>query len=344
MTSRPVRTLVSVVFASYGNADLLARAIPPMLAAQACDVEVLVVNNDPEQDISAALGPVASDSVRILEMGGNAGYCGAHNRGIAESRGEFVFLANTDLFVAADYLDELVAFFQRRPRAACANGKIFRYDLVEDRPTRLLDTAGLSFGRNRRGTDRGEGTEDDGAFEAEEQVFAVTGAAFFARRRALEEVAVEGEVLDETFFMYREDLDLSWRLRLAGWECWYVPTALAYHARSSRGLGSKAYRSNPLEFHRQQRVKPELSRTNSMRNQWLMLVKNEDLSNLVRDFPHIAVRELSVVAWALLFSPGTLVAVPEFARALRRTLAKRRAIKRRQAVPPGALREWFERG
>jgi GT2 family glycosyltransferase len=339
-----VRTLVSVVFASYGDAHLLARAIPPVLAARTCDIDVLVVNNDPEQDVSAALGPVSGDSVRIVEMGGNAGYCGAHNRGIAESRGEFVFLANTDLFVAADCVDELVAFFQRRPRAACANGKILRYDLVEDRPTQLLDTAGLSIGRNRRGTDRGEGTDDDGAFDAEEQIFAANGAAFFARRRALEDVAVEGEVLDETFFMYKEDLDLSWRLRLAGWECWYVPTARAYHARTSRGLGSMAYRSSPLEFHRQQRVKPQLSRTNSMRNQWLMLVKNEDLSNLVRDFPHIAIRELSIVAWALLFSPRTLVAVPEFARSLRRALAKRRVIKRRQAVPPAALREWFGRG
>jgi hypothetical protein len=105
-----------------------------------------------------------------------------------------------------------------------------------------------------------------------------------------------------------------------------------------------AYRSSPLEFHRQQRVKPQLSRTNSMRNQWLMLVKNEDLSNLVRDLPHIAVRELSIVGWAILFSPKTLVAVPEFARSLRQALAKRRVIKRRQAVSPAALREWFERG
>lgn len=338
-----MRPLVSIVFASYGSTHLLARAIPPVLSARTCDVEVLVVNNDPGEDVAADLGPVAGGSVRIVEMGHNAGYCGAHNRGFAESRGEFVLFANADLFVSDDYVDELVAFMQRRPRAACANGKIFRYDLVEDRPTELLDTAGLSIGRNRRGTDRGEGRDADGAYETEEQVFAANGAAFFARRRALEDVAVDGEVFDEMFFMYREDLDLSWRLRLAGWECWYVPTAHAYHARASRGLGSLAYRSSPLAFHRQQRLKPRLSRTNSMRNQWLMLVKNEDLSNLVRDLPHIAVRELGVVVWALLFSPRTLVAVPEFARALPRALGKRRLIKQRQTVPARAIRDWFGR-
>ncbi|MDP9223802.1 MAG: glycosyltransferase [Actinomycetota bacterium] len=190
-----MRPIVSVVFATHGDAHLLARAIPPVLAAQTCEIEVLVVNNDSEQNVSAALGRLASESVRIVDMGRNAGFSGAHNRGIAESRGEFVLLANTDLFVAADYVDELVAFFARHPRAACANGKILRYDLVEGRPTQLLDTAGLSIGRNRRGTDRGEGSNDDGAFDAEEQVFAVSGAAFFARRAALEDVAVDGEVL-----------------------------------------------------------------------------------------------------------------------------------------------------
>jgi GT2 family glycosyltransferase len=343
VTHRPVRTLVSVVFASYRDPHLLVRAIPPVLAARTCDVEVVVVNNEPDHDVSAMLGPLAGESVRIIEMGGNRGYCGAYNRGIAESRSEFVFLANPDLFVADDYVDELVAFFHRRPRAACANGKILRYDLVEDRPTELLDTAGLSIGRNRRGMDRGEGSDDEGSFEVEEQVFAANGAAFFARRRALEDVAVDGEIFDESFFMYKEDLDLCWRLRLAGWECWYVPTAHAYHARSSRGLGSLSYRSSPLAFHRQQRLKPPLSRTNSMRNQWLMLVKNEDLSNLVRDLPHIALRELGVVVWTILFSPRTLVAVPEFGRLLRRALAKRRLIKQRQVVPAAAMREWFGR-
>lgn len=334
---------VTVLFATFGDAELLARAVPPVLAARSCDVEVVVVNNEPAQDVAAALPPELRGRVRILEMERNAGFSAAHNRGIAETAGDFLFLVNTDLFVEPDHVDELVAFFARRPRAACANGKILRYDLDRDRPTTLIDTAGLAIGRNRRGVDRGEGLADDGSFDAEQEVFAVNGAAFFARRSALEEAALGGEILDETFFMYKEDLDLSWRLRLLGWECWYVPSARGYHARSSRGLGSRAYRSSPLAFHRQQRTKPLMSRTYSLRNQWLVLVKNEDVSNFSRDLPHIVVRELGVVAWTLLFSPRTLVAVPQFARLLRRALAKRRVIKRRQVVPAAALREWFER-
>ena len=85
--------------------------------------------------------------------------------------------------------------------------------------------------------------------------------------------------------MYKEDVDLCWRLRLAGWECWYVPAAVAYHARTSRGLADKDYLAAPRAFHENQRAKPGYVRSNSMKNQWLLLVKNDDISNLARDLP-----------------------------------------------------------
>jgi len=130
-------------------------------------------------------------------------------------------------------------------------------------------------------------------------------------------------------------------LREAGWECWYVPSAVAYHGRTSRGLGEKAYLAALLEFHRNQRHKSQLVKVNSMKNQWLMLVKNEDPSNLVRDLPFICARELAILAYTAAFSPRALIAIPRFARALPSALRKRRAIKARQVTPPRELRCWF---
>jgi hypothetical protein len=277
-------------------------------------------------------------------MGENAGFCAAHNRGIRETAGEFVFLANPDLVVAEDHLDVLVQLFARRPRAACANGKLIRYDAERGRETNVIDSAGLAIGRNRRAVDRGEGlVERPGLYDGEEEVFAVSGAAFFARRAALEEAAADGEVLDESFFMYKEDVDLSWRLRALGWECWYVPSARAHHARSSRGLGAKSYASAIREFHRSQLAKPAPSRVHSLRNQWLLLVKNEDLSSFARDFLPIVAREAAVVGWTILFSPRSLVAVGEFAARLPGALAKRRWIRARRVVPAADLRLWLGR-
>ena len=99
----------------------------------------------------------------------------------------------------------------------------------------------MRSGRDRGAFDRGENELDVGQYELEEQVFGVSAAALVARREALESVRVAGEYLDETFFMYKEDVDLSWRFRLAGWECWYVPSAVAYHARTSRAPRLEAW-------------------------------------------------------------------------------------------------------
>ena len=95
--------------------------------------------------------------------------------------------------------------------------------------------------RDRRVFDRGENERDEGQFDRDEEVFGVSGAALVARREALESVELDGQYLDESFHMYKEDVDLCWRLRLAGWECWYVAGAVAYHARTSHGLSGTGY-------------------------------------------------------------------------------------------------------
>jgi hypothetical protein len=79
-----------------------------------------------------------------------------------------------------------------------------------------------------------------------------------------------------------------------------------------------------------------------MKNQWLMLVKNEDRYNFVRDFPFILAREAMVVTHNLLFAPRALVAMPMTVRMLRETLRKRRATKAKQRVHPGELRQWLD--
>ena len=78
-----------------------------------------------------------------------------------------------------------------------------------------------------------------------------------------------------------------------------------------------------------------------MKNQWLMLMKNEDVSNLARDFPFILARELMVVAHRLVFAPRSLAAVPMTLRITRETLRKRRVVKGAQRMSPKALRGWL---
>src|SRR5206468_2603702 len=144
-------------------------------------------------------------------------------------------------------------------------------------------------------------------------------------------------VLAESFYMYKDDVDLSWRLRLAGWELWYVPTAFAYHGRTSCALGRTSFLSNVSTFHRNERSKPRHVRLNSMKNQWLVLVRNDDLANVRRDLHRILGRELLILGYNLVFSPrDTAIAIWQFLRVLPGALRCRREIHRRRAVTPEA--------
>jgi GT2 family glycosyltransferase len=274
-------------------------------------------------------------------MGFDAGFAPAMNRAIAASTGELVLVLDSDVFLEPGYVPAMIEFFETHERAGCAGGKLLRFDMERRVPTNVIDTAGVRLGRNRRLIGRGEGSIDDGRFELEEQVFGVDGAGLVARRGALESIQIDGEYFDPAFFMHKEDADLCWRLRLAGWEIWYVPSAIGSHGRTTRSLGEQSYLASIADAHRAEKAKYQFVRVHAMKNQWLMLAKNEDGYNFVRDLPFIVGRELMVFTYNLFFAPRTLVAVKHFAKAYSSALAKRRVIKRRQQIAPREFRRWL---
>lgn len=334
---------LSVLIPTHADADLLRTSLPVLLADPAADIEVIIINNDPQQDVRRAIGEYASDvRTTIVEMGYEGDFPRAINRGIRTATGDLVMLCNADLFPSPTYLPTLQEFFKRRPRAGAATGKLIRFDLEGAEATNVIDSAGLILTRQRRLKARGEGEVDVGQFETERELFAIDGAAMVLRRAALDDIMVDGEYLDENFVAHKEDHDLSWRVQLAGWECWYVPEAVAYHARTTRGLGSKPYLKAIGEFHRQQAEKTAEVRTHAMKNQWLLLLKHEDMYNFIRDAPFIIARELTLIGHGLVFSPRTLKAIPMTIRILPETLRKRRAAKARQRMDAAALRRWID--
>jgi GT2 family glycosyltransferase len=331
--------LVTALVPTHNDLELLERTLP--LLADAPDVEVVIVNNDPSQDVRGWADEHFPDA-RVIEMGFDSGYARAMNTAIAQTRGEFVLLLDSDVFLTTSYISEMIRFLAAHPHAGCAGGKLFRYDLAADRQTDVLDTAGIRLARSRRVISRGEGERDLGNYDRAEQLFGVDGAGMIVRRSALESVAVDGEYFDSSFFMHKEDTDLCWRLRLAGWEVWYVPSAVAAHGRTTRGLGDRRYLTSIAAFHRNERTKRPLVRLHAMKNQWLLLTKNEDSHNFVRDLPFIVGRECLVFLYNCVFAPMTLAAVREYARLLRPTIRKRRLIKQRQTVAPVEIRCWLD--
>ncbi|MHB1685268.1 MAG: glycosyltransferase [Bacilli bacterium] len=95
----------------------------------------------------------------------------------------------------------------------------------------MIDSAGLRMGPFLHARDRGAGSEDEGQFETPQPVWGVCGAAALYSAAMLRELAEHGPIFDDTFFIYKEDVDLCWRARLLGWSFHYEPSAIADHDR-----------------------------------------------------------------------------------------------------------------
>jgi len=210
---------VSAVIINYNGKHLL-EIVLPSLAAQTYDGFEVVVVDDGSHDGSTDYLADRWPAARVVALAENVGVAAALNRGIAAASGEYVALLNNDLELEPTWLAEMVAGIERHARAATVACKLRSYQERE-----RLDGAGDALTRAIVAGRRGHGELDRGQYEREEEVFAPTAGAGLYRASALAEV---GE-FDESFFAYLEDVDWGVRARLAGYESWYVPTAVAYH-------------------------------------------------------------------------------------------------------------------
>jgi GT2 family glycosyltransferase len=318
-------SLTTAIVLSYQSARHLESCFAALLAQTVPPGQTILVDNgssDGGPDLVRARHP----GVEILLLGENAGYAAAHDRALARSRGERVLFLNPDCRLAPDYLERLHETLARDEDAAAVQGKLLKSDGAG---SPVIDSTGIVLTRSRRNFDRGEGEPDRGQFDQPGEVFGVTGAAALWRREALDDVAIAGEPLDASYWMYREDLDLSWRARLFGWRFLYDPRAVAWHAR---GFGRRD----------RSRV-PRPLRHASLRNRYLTIWKNDDPIGVLRDLPWLVPFEVAQAAWVLVRDPALLLAYADAALRLPRALAKRRAIQGRREVGRAEIARWLVR-
>jgi GT2 family glycosyltransferase len=192
--------------------------------------------------------------------------------------------------------------------------------------TDTIDSTGLVMHRDRRVVARRQGERETEADLVAGSVWGVDGPAPVYLRTALvaaREPRTGGgwEVLDEDFFMYKEDIDLAWRLRLLGWTAWYEPKALAWHARAAGGPDRFV-----LDLIRADRTVPRWIRAISWRNHRLMQLKNECPSEYLRDLPWILGREILSLGFLTMVDPRLLEAVGRFIQGVPGAFDKRRSI------------------
>ncbi len=333
---------VSVHIVAWNSMGFLPDLLKSIFSQTYEGMHVMVVDNGSDDGAEAFIRANYPRTM-VLRNVRNLGFATAHNQAIryaiehwndSDLSDRFVLVANPDTIWSPTFLEELVRAAEQDPKAGSFQGKLLRAyrehgedeALAETVRSERIDSTGLSMHRDRTVTDRGAGELDTGQHDPSTDVFGPTGALALYRASALQGVRDEDGYFDPDFFVYKEDVDLAWRLRRAGWTSRYVPGALAHHHRNMFGTESAGW----MERIRNRRSKSPARNWYSTRNQLLLLAKNEPFWSGLLALPWIVWFEARRFAYVCLLEPSSLSAYFSAARLFPRMFLKRfRSAKQR---------------
>ena len=291
---------------------MLRHALPTALAQEGIDMDVVVVDNGSEDSTAQVASGLGVRCVRIEER---QSWPRAMNVALRNVGGGALLFMQPDCFLTPGFIANAVRRLDAEDVGSIAPKLIRTLGPSPAQRLDAIDTAGMVVDRRRKNGLVGHGRPSL-AFDRPAEVFGADGAVALYRRAALDEVAVDGQVIDEDLVTWGSDADLAWRLRLLGWRCVYEPSAVAYHVRTY----SPSTRARM----------PEWDRMMQFRNRYLMIAKNDPLPSLLRDLPRIAAYDLLALPYALLRERCLLRGYLEAIRLLPRMLRKRATLRRRR--------------
>lgn len=218
----------SVIIVAYNSGHVLSKCLAALARQTFTDFEILLVDNGVNDGAVEALGSV-DPRTRIIRPGHNLGFAAGNNLAAREARANWLVLLNPDAFPAPDWLTQIGKAIRRYPSVAMFGSTQFKADdpLALDGAGDCYHPLGLAW----RG---GEGETLD-MVDVDTEVFGPCAAAAAYRKGTFEEAGG----FAEQFFCYYEDVDLAFRLRLAGATCVQLAAARVGHVGSSTtGKGS----------------------------------------------------------------------------------------------------------
>jgi GT2 family glycosyltransferase len=226
---------VDIIIPTYNGLALLTACLDALRRQTFRDFAILVVDDGSTDGTAEALARDYPEA-RVLRRAKNGGLAAACNAGIAATRGELVCLLNNDTEAEPGWLAALVAALDAAPGAGSAASKMLLFDRRD-----TLHSAGDGFAITGVPVNRGVWRRDTGQYDRATEIFGPCAGAALYRRSALDAIADDtGAPFDEDLFMYCEDVDLNWRLQLAGQRSVFAPDARIYHHLSATGGGAFA--------------------------------------------------------------------------------------------------------
>jgi GT2 family glycosyltransferase len=308
---------VSIVTVSVNGIKWLKSLFASILASDypSNKLEVIYVDNgstDGSVDFARQLfenGP----SLRIIENGCNMGWSPANNQGIEIARNEIILCISNDMEVDSRWIKEIVR------------------TMGSDKKVGIVQCNSLSLW-NRKVPDSGMNYLDKFGFaysyaptESDAEVFYAEGMAFAIRKEVVREIGV----LDEYFFMEYDDMDYSWRARLAGYKVLFSLAAKVYHARGGTVGSTYFQRINNTKWY--------------TRNHIVTILKNYELTNILKVLPIVLTIESSKILYLMFVkknqklanaaSKGLLTVLKDFPTIFK----KRMTVQKMRKVPDSVI-------
>jgi N-acetylglucosaminyl-diphospho-decaprenol L-rhamnosyltransferase len=241
---------LDVVIVAFRSRELLRECLASLRAhPPACPMSVIVVDNA-SGDGTTEMVSSEYPEVELVASPTNLGFAAATNLGATRGEAPYLLALNPDTAVTDGALDAVLEAMEEHPDVAVAGPRLLRPDGSLDHASKRSFPTPLSALGHFTGVGRRAGASGKlAAYRAPDvdsgRVDAVNGAFMLMRRSAFEQVGG----FDEGYWMYMEDLDLSYTLAQAGWGTWYEPGATVMHVKGGTTGGERSVRLN-WAFHR----------------------------------------------------------------------------------------------
>ncbi len=217
---------VAIVILNYNGKNYLQRFLPSVLASTYTNYSVVVADNA-STDGSVAYVTEYFPQIVVLQNTQNDGFAGGYNWALKQVEAEYYVLLNSDVAVTAGWIEPIIALMQSNKSIAACQPKLLKhgdesYFEYAGAAGGWIDILGYPFSRGRI-FDFLE--KDSLQYQTNEKIFWASGAAMFVRSKVYHEL----NGFDATFFAHMEEIDLCWRMQLAGYEIMACPQSVVYH-------------------------------------------------------------------------------------------------------------------
>lgn len=215
---------VSIIILNYNGLKDTIECLETLKKITYPNYEIIVVDNGSKGSDTKILEEKYKNYIKVIRNKENLGFAGGNNvairKVIENGKSKYILLLNNDTTVEPNFLDELVKCAEKHPKAGSIQVKMILAKFPQ-----YIDSIGLEFSKTGFCFNLGA-YQDSRFFNKEKEILGPCAGAALYKVEAVRDIFIDNEFFDEDFFCYYEDFDVALRLRWAGWESYYCPTAI----------------------------------------------------------------------------------------------------------------------